>query len=412
MLHQIKQIFRSPKFVVGFCIFMFMLLFSWIYPAISPYGPQQMVGNIFYPPGKYVSVTDTANSSKKVTFDVDAGQANLDSVVTKDTREQMVKWLTQQAGVSGADSMETADLIACWHENYDPALSKGMTNANRRAYERLNQSLVNLASGSEILLAAEDEDGSVTIKERVDDTYYVNTSDITNTLSLPLGADNFGADVLTKLASSISSSLQMGLMAGVIATAIGLVLGLLAGYLGGWIDNLLVFVMNIFTVIPSFVILILIANSVGQSARGPLVVATIIGLTGWPWTARSVRSQVLSLRNRDHVNLSKLSGHSMPRIIIQDILPYVASYVVMALILQISSGILAEAQLSMLGLGPSNSTTSTLGIMMMWAQNFQAIQGGSWWAFIPVVLSVAIISFSLNLMNTGLDQVFNPQLRD
>ena len=72
MLHQIKQIFRSPKFVVGFCIFMFMLLFSWIYPAISPYGPQQMVGNIFYPPGKYVSVTDTANSSKKVTFDVDA----------------------------------------------------------------------------------------------------------------------------------------------------------------------------------------------------------------------------------------------------------------------------------------------------------------------------------------------------
>lgn len=66
----------------------------------------------------------------------------------------------------------------------------------------------------------------------------------------------------------------------------------------------------------------------------------------------------------------------------------------------------------MLGLGPSNSTTSTLGIMMMWAQNFQAIQGGSWWAFIPVVLSVAIISFSLNLMNTGMDQVFNPQLRD
>ena len=186
-----------------------------------------------------------------------------------------------------------------------------MTNANRRAYERLNQSLVSLESGSEMLLAKENEDGSVEIKERVDDSYYVNTDDITNTLTLPLGADNFGADVLTKLASSIKSSLQMGLMAGVIATAIGLLLGLLAGYLGGWIDNLLVFVMNIFTVIPSFVILILIANSVGQSARGPLVVAIIIGCTAWPWTARSVRSQVLTLRGRDHVNLSKLSGHSL-----------------------------------------------------------------------------------------------------
>ena len=112
-VHQIKQIFHSPKFVVGFCIFLFMLLFSWIYPAISPYEPQQMVGNIFYPPGKYVSVTDTANNPKKVTFDVDAGQVNLESVVTKEARGQMVKWLTEQAGVSGADSMEIADLIAC-----------------------------------------------------------------------------------------------------------------------------------------------------------------------------------------------------------------------------------------------------------------------------------------------------------
>ena len=95
-----------------------------------------------------------------------------------------------------------------------------------------------------------------------------------------------------------------------------------------------------------------------------------------------------------------------------DILPYLASYVVMAMILQISSGILSEAQLSMLGLGPSTAEATTLGLMMNWAQKFGALTSMSWWAFIPVIISIALITFSLNLMNTGLDQVFNPQLRD
>lgn len=233
-----------------------------------------------------------------------------------------------------------------------------------------------------------------------------------NTVTVPMGTDNFGADMATKLASSIGVSLQIGLLAGIIATIIGLFFGLLSGYLGGWVDDFLVFITNLFTVIPSFVILILIANSVGQAARGPMMVAMIIGCTSWPWTARSVRSQVLSLRNRDHVNLSKLSGHSLPRIVLVDILPYLASYVVMAMILQISSGILSEAQLSMLGLGPSTADATTLGLMMNWAQKFGALTSNCWWAFIPVIISVALITFSLNLMNTGLDQVFNPQLRD
>ena len=90
----------------------------------------------------------------------------------------------------------------------------------------------------------------------------------------------------------------------------------------------------------------------------------------------------------------------------------VASYVVMAFILQISSGILAEAQLSMIGLGPATTKTATLGLMMQWATQYNAHLNGAWWAYFPVILVIALISFSLNLMNTGLDQVFNPQLRD
>ena len=121
---------------------------------------------------------------------------------------------------------------------------------------------------------------------------------------------------------------------------IGLTLGLLAGYIGGWVDDVIMFITNLFTVIPSFVLLILISFSIGQEQRGAVTIAIVIGLTSWVWTTRAVRSQVISLRNRDHVNLSKLSGHSVFHIILNDILPYIASYVVMALILQISSAIL------------------------------------------------------------------------
>jgi peptide/nickel transport system permease protein len=138
----------------------------------------------------------------------------------------------------------------------------------------------------------------------------------------------------------------------------------------------------------------------------------VIGFTAWVWTARAVRAQVISLRNRDHVNLSKLSGHPVWLIIFADIFPYIASYVVMALILQISSAILYEATLSILGLGPKTTDTATLGLMMNWALYYTAPSLGKWWAYMPVIIVITLISFSLNLMNTGLDQVYNPALRE
>jgi len=193
---------------------------------------------------------------------------------------------------------------------------------------------------------------------------------------------------------------------------IGLTLGLLAGYIGGLVDDVIMFVTNLFTVIPTIVLLILISFSIGQDKRGAVTIAVVIGFTAWFWTARAVRAQVVSLRNRDHVNLSKLSGHSIVYIILTDILPYIASYVVMAFILQISSGILAEATLSILGLGPRTTEVPTLGLMMNWAMIYQAQILGKWWAYFPVIVTIALITFSMNLMNTGLDQVFNPALRD
>lgn len=224
---------------------------------------------------------------------------------------------------------------------------------------------------------------------------------------LPLGADNFGRNVLVELISAIKTSLTIGFLAGSIATAIGLVIGLVSGYLGKAVDNILSSVTNIFIVIPSFIVLVLVSVSLGS--RNYMTTGIVIGITSWPWTARAVRAQTVSLRNRDHVNLSKLAGHSVLHIIVKDILPYVMSYVVMAFILQIASGILAEATVSMLGLGPQN--VATLGLMLSWNLQYNAHMSGAWWAFVPVLLSIALVSFSLNLMNSGLDQIFNPQIR-
>ena len=312
------------------------------------------------------------------------------------------------------DINDTEGLIELWGTHYDPdAEQKGILASKKKYYVRLNNNLKGILEDSDLIIAKENsETGELEQANTIASKEFVNTKDVANRKTFILGTDNFGRDVLTELLDATKTSLRVGLIAGVVATLIGLFLGLLSGYLGGMVDNIITFVTNLFTVIPSFILLILISYSVGQAARGVNLVATIIGLTSWTWTTRSVRSQVISLRNRDHVNLSKLSGHSMMRIVLTDILPYIASYVVMAFILQISSGILAEAQLSMLGLGPSTSTTATLGLMMNWANLYAAPLNGSWWAYFPVVIMIALISFSLNLMNTGLDQIFNPQLRD
>ncbi|MBQ6528129.1 MAG: ABC transporter permease subunit, partial [Clostridia bacterium] len=165
-------------------------------------------------------------------------------------------------------------------------------------------------------------DGDDAATATVADTDYVRIDEVANYVNLPLGTDNFGRDTLTELVKATGVSLIIGLIAGSIATFLGLLVGLLAGYVGGIVDDILMFIANLFTVIPGFVLLILIYYSVGQEARGVTTCAIVIGLTSWVWTARSVRSQVISLRNRDHVNLSKLSGHSLFRIIMTDILPY------------------------------------------------------------------------------------------
>jgi peptide/nickel transport system permease protein len=417
MKHFLRQVFRSPNFVIGFVIFMALLLIVIIYPLIITDSPLAIIGQgTFFPPGIYVNTFDSINSSDTYILNLDdAAAKRIASKMDNQERLDMGAWLVA-AGIpeSEIDVTDTEKLLDQWEKNYDSTKNiPGLTNAKRNYYARLNNSIQGVLSTEGATIAVKNpETGALDEKGFVKQSDYVNIGQVANVRVLPLGTDNFGRDMLTELVKATSISLQIGLVAGIVATLIGLTLGLLSGYVGGLVDDIIMFITNLFTVIPGFVLLILISFSIGQDKRGAVTIAVVIGLTSWVWTTRAVRSQVISLRNRDHVNLSKLSGHSVLHIIVADILPYIASYVVMALILQISSGILAEAGLSILGLGPRTTEVPTLGLMMNWAMIYQAHILGKWWAYFPVLVAIALITFSMNLMNTGLDQVFNPALRD
>ena len=416
MRHTIHQVFQSGKFIVGFSIFVAILLIVIIYPLIITDPPLDIIGQgTFFKPGIYVNAYDSMTAPKYILNLRNAGIKRIASKLKDADRLAIKEWLIAD-GIpeEEIDTENTEQLLNLWETHYDPATRiAGMTNAQRNYYIRLNSSLKGLLSTERVIVAEENaETGALEEIDSVDQSDYVNINQVANVRFLPLGTDNFGRDVLTELVTATRVSLQIGFVAGSIATLIGLVLGLLAGYIGGLVDDVIMFVTNLFTVIPSFVLLILISFSIGQEQRGPVTIAVVIGLTSWVWTTRAVRAQVISLRHRDHVNLSKLSGHSIAHIIFADILPYIASYVVMAMILQVSSGILAEAGLSILGLGPRTTEVPTLGLMMNWAMIYQAHVLGKWWAYLPVLITIALITFSMNLMNTGLDQVFNPALRE
>jgi len=228
-----------------------------------------------------------------------------------------------------------------------------------------------------------------------------------------LGTENFGYDVIAVLMASTRNSLINGLLAGTLATVIGVLIGILAGYVGGWVEEALMGFTNIVLAIPAIVILILISISL-QSTNIPFLkgiagLALVIGITSWPWTARAVRAQASSVATREHIDVAKLSGARTPGILLFDVLPYLASYVVMAWVLQLASAILAESTLSMLGLGASG--TNSLGMQLHWALAFQAVATGAWWAFLPPTIVLTLISFGFLYLQSSLDEVFNPRLR-
>jgi peptide/nickel transport system permease protein len=223
-----------------------------------------------------------------------------------------------------------------------------------------------------------------------------------------LGTDHLGLDMVSLLIEGLRASLYVGLLAGTVATIVGTLIGVYGGYKGGLLDDVLTVLTNLFLVIPTLIVLILLSSSMEQG-RSLTLIALLIGGTTWTWTARAVRAQASSLRARDHVALARINGYGTLGIVVLHILPYLLSYLFMVFILQTATGILTEASISMLGLGPYDSVS--LGRILNEAIRNEALTDGAWWAFMPAAVLVTVIAFSLYIINTAMEGVFNPRLR-
>jgi peptide/nickel transport system permease protein len=223
-----------------------------------------------------------------------------------------------------------------------------------------------------------------------------------------LGTDHMGIDMVSMLVEGLRASLYVGFLAGTVATIVGTLIGVYGGYKGGLLDDILTVMTNLFLVIPTLIVLILLSSSM-EEGRSLTLIALIIGCTTWTWSARAVRAQSSSLRARDHVALARINGFSTLEIVLLHILPYLLSYIFMVFILQTATAILSEASISMLGLGPYDSIS--LGKILNEAIRNEALTGGAWWAFMPAMALVTVIAFSLYVINTAMEGVFNPRLR-
>lgn len=223
-----------------------------------------------------------------------------------------------------------------------------------------------------------------------------------------LGTNHMGLDMVSLLVRGLRASLYVGFLAGIVATIVGTALGVYAGFKGGWQDEVITLLTNLFVVIPQFVVLILISSSI-KEGRSLSLIALIIALTSWTWSARAVRAQASSLKSRDHIALARVNGDGTFGIVTKHILPYLLSYVFMVFIIQTASGIISESCISMIGLGPYD--TVSLGTILNEAMRNEALSDGAWWAFIPATILISMVVFALYVINTSMEGVFNPRLR-
>jgi peptide/nickel transport system permease protein len=223
-----------------------------------------------------------------------------------------------------------------------------------------------------------------------------------------LGTTAAGQDVFSQFVYGLRSSFVVGAVAGVVASLIAMVIGFLSGYRGGILDDLLGMLTNVVLVIPTLAVLIIFAAYLDVGSV--LAEAVLIGLTLWPWAARAIRAQTFSLAAREFVSLARLSGQGGVRIVVREIAPNMSSYLFLVFTLLFGGAILTAATLDFLGLGPSQ--VMSLGLMMYTAVYASALQLGMWWWFVPPGLGITAIVGGLYVMNVGLDEVFNPKLRD
>ena len=223
----------------------------------------------------------------------------------------------------------------------------------------------------------------------------------------PLGTDSGGRDVLAVIIVGTPQTLRMGLLAGVVGVVLGTSLGLIAGYFGGRVDMLISTATDTMLTIPPLAILLVVAASVRTMSVENM--ALIIALLSWMFPARTIRAQVLSLREQPYVHMARLAGLNDIRIIFEEIMPNILPLAAASFVGATSGAILAGIGLEVLGMGPQR--TPTLGMTIYWARLYSAMIRGLWWWWLPPIFVLIVLFVGLFLVSAAMDEFVNPRLR-
>jgi peptide/nickel transport system permease protein len=221
------------------------------------------------------------------------------------------------------------------------------------------------------------------------------------------GTTDQGSDIFSQVVLGARRSLILGAAAAVLATVLAAVLGILAAYSGGIVDEVINFFTNIFLVIPTIPLLIVVSSYL--KSRGMTTMILVLGLTLWAFEARILRGQALTLRSRDFVQAAKVAGESTWRIVFSELMPNMISRIAAAFVLVFYIALLVDAGLEFLGLG--DTTHVSWGMILYWAQNNSTVLQGEWWPFLFPGLALAITVVGLVFLLAGIDEVSNPRLR-
>ncbi len=222
-----------------------------------------------------------------------------------------------------------------------------------------------------------------------------------------LGTTRMGRDVWSQVIYGGRISILVGLVAGIFVMFMAMVVGISAGYFGGIVDNVLSFFTNVVMVIPSLPLMLVLASYLDQVS--PLVIAVIIGATSWPFGARVIRAQTLSIRNRDFIHAAEVMGESRRRMVFFEVMPNMLAILGSSFISTVIYAIMTEATLEFLGLGDPLSVT--WGVMLYNAQQTSAIRIGAWWEILAPSMALASLAIGLALVNFSIDEISNPKLR-
>jgi len=223
-----------------------------------------------------------------------------------------------------------------------------------------------------------------------------------------LGSDDQGRDLLAVLVAGLPLTLRVGFIAGIVGVSIGIILGFVAGYQGGTVDTVIRLVVDTLLTVPGLLVLIIIADSI-KGVISINLMALVVASLAWMHPTRTIRSQVLSLRERAYVQMAKLSGMNGFEIIVRELMPNLLPYLAASFVGAVAAAVLASIGLEALGLGPQNEPT--IGMTIYWAISFNALLRGLWWWWLVPIVTIVILFMGLFLLSAGFDEIANPRLR-